>query len=128
MFFIFFVFDESFSSFLVFQKGWGFWPFPLLGWEFSERAWPLPFPVWSWPFLLGWPFPLSGLGWVGVGPSGRGWRGLDPKGRRPDQKGKARGPATREGRGRTTQESRKGEAGPDPKGEDGKAHLLLIYI
>ena len=70
---------------------------------------------------------------LGVG-LGRGWpfgSGLErprPKREKARPEREGQGPSHKGRKGRTTQESRKGEAGPDPKGEDGKAHLLLIYI
>ena len=69
--FLFFVFDESFSSFLVFFLGLGVlallsrgrgWPFPLLGsgWQFSEGEVPLPFPVWGLALPVGFALPSLG--------------------------------------------------------------------
>ena len=108
---------ESFSSFLVsLSRAGGFGPSfsawrlapSSLGrcWQFSERELPLPFPVWGWAFLSGWP----SLPWVGVGLLSRVKVGQAPRGKasQKGEKGKARGPANRKGRG---------GARPDPEGE-----------
>ena len=55
---------------------------PSCGWVGPSHSWvgvpllrvglALPFRVWRWPFLLGWPFPLFGWGWPSFS-SSRGW-------------------------------------------------------
>ena len=138
MWVVFFLFGFSFS-------GWGVEVGPSsLGrcWQFSERGLPLPFPVWGWPFLSGWPsLPWVGVGLLSrvmVGPSflGEGWpfgSGLArPKGEGQPKRGEreGQGPAKRKGRGGAvlTQEQRRLEVGVRPSFLGRMGRLMIMVV